>query len=427
MAAVGKPAPQPPSDLELERTVIGCALGGLKHATWMLANVPKAAFAMPVHQRLYEAIEEFARDGSEPDVLTIKTRLSFTHEYDEAMESVLGEALEHAWRHHNLRGYGRDLMGMYARRVLMERSITLHRQAGEDPDIEAVMASAFDLGRGVPSFGTDTCRTGQIDIDLPENRLPGIPSLFPSLNSALSGGGYYVGEPSLIVARRGEGKTAFMTDGCLFAAQKGFKSAYATLEMPAVKVQRRMVQNLSGWTEPPMLSLTESGIYEDAKQRVKDLNIPIYDPSAKHGGDRTIEGLIAWAVDLHDMCGLDVLWVDYVQKLNSNAKRFDNRTRELDHIADELEWIAKRLGIAIIQASQITEDVGKVGTGRSKDSRKFEDNAALILYPKRKAGETETRVVVGKNRHGEEKILSLSWNGRYAKYEEPYDPYTDSD
>ncbi len=312
----------------------------------------------------------------------------------------------------------------------MLRSKSLYLAAKDGERLEDALGQAFDLPRGLPSAGTDTVRTSEIDPDDESHVQRGVTSGILSLDLVCPGGGYYVAEPSLVVASRGGGKTAWMVNSCVAGARAGHKAGYATLEMPAAKIVRRMVQSICGWSHRPGLSGKLQAEYDRAKQAVRDLDIPIYDPSGRAGGDRTVEGLVAWAVDLKSTRGLDCLYVDYVQKLSSSARRFDNRTRELDHVADELEWLAKRAGVAIVQGSQLTADPTGKGLGRAKDSIRFEDNAALVLQPKRDKEGDGARVTVTKNRHGEEPSLPLKWNRMHVRYEDEggaYDPYADND
>lgn len=402
--------------LTMERALIGSTFGGKRYARWVVANVPRNAFILPAHVMIFDAVCDLTKDSVELDEVNVRMWMQLKGSLEKAGGvDYLTVVMENALLHSNYRDYAGTVVDAYARRQIKKRALDLLDQPADTP-VGELKAKCFDIGRSLDGQGTDTLLSSQVDTEAVESLLPQMPTGIRALDR-ITDGGYYGGEMNLVIGERGLGKTSWMVMGACTAAKQKQKVGYATLEMPAVHLQRRMEQFVSGWGKRPSISGQCIAEFEAGKDEVQAYDIRWYDPSNDRGADRTIERLIAWAVDVHDSIGIDVLFVDYGQKLYTTRKG-ENRTRELDFVADELEWVAKRLRIPVIVASQLTQDASGKTPGRSKDCIRFEDNAALVLYLQRNRETGASKCQVGKNRHGIEETVDLKFDPIRIRYSE---------
>lgn len=115
--------------------------------------------------------------------------------------------------------------------------------------------------------------------------------------------------------------------------------------------------------------------------------------------------------------GIKVLFIDYLQKMNT-AKKSENRNRELGTITGIAKEIAKELNIAVVMLSQLNRDTlknnrNKPNIGQLRDSGEIEadaDGVVLIHRPEKDGfkdfadGQTSSgraRLLIEKQRNGE--------------------------
>jgi replicative DNA helicase len=420
---------EPRHSEEAERALLGSAFRSTIAARWLAAKIPPEAFYRPAHRKIAEAIHalvrlDFGFEDDAPQVIQTYLQnegdpkdvggLEYLRQIDQYMPSGA-----------NVRHFGEQVLTHYQMRTYQERAAKLWNVA-QNGRPDKAHELAFGIGRNVVGIGTDTLRSSEIDIDDQNEQVRGVTTGIYPVDQACQGFGYYSGEVSVIVGKRGTGKTAWMVNSAIAAARAGNRVGYVTLEMPAVAIQRRMVQSLCGWSKRPDFSLQELADYDEAKKQVEGWDVSFYQHTKRKNGDRTVESVCAWAMEVKDTLGLGVLFVDYAQKLQT-ARKMENRTRELDYIADELDDLAKRIDCPVIVGSQASEVPGSK-EWRTKDSIKFEDNAALVLYVQRDPQDwTKATAKIGKNRHGEDGIkFPLTFNGRFVRYEcWEEDPYAE--
>jgi replicative DNA helicase len=266
--------------------------------------------------------------------------------------------------------------------------------------------------------------SGEFDFTKLGQVAPGVPTPWESLNAACRKAGWYFGESAIVMGNRGTGKTGTMIHAAFTAFKHGYKPAYATLEMTYEEVVKRQIRCLCGDDEPPRDTLRYAA-FQAAVERVQAMNMPIYDPRQMVGGDRSVEKLVSWAYDIRTTHGVDILFVDYAQKLVSKRKS-EGRTREMDYCADMIDDLTKQTGMAAVVGSQRTEDQNTKGAWRSKDSIKWEDNAALVVQLRKPKESDDAKINVSKNRNGREPNFPVKFIGPEVKYvETDYDPFAD--
>ena len=191
---------------------------------------------------------------------------------------------------------------------------------------------------------------GALDQLDPLTRVPPIPTGIPSLDAHL-GGGLFKGRCYCTAGRPGMGKTAFMVAKALSAAQSGAKVAFFSLEMTASEIAMRCIAMLTGINGLKL----QSGRVDadgDEMERVLDAADVLAKLPIKFNPWYQAEGIIASSTALKAEDGLDVVFIDYLQ-LMETVRNSENRNLEIGTITRRLKNAAKELGIAIDMGSQL--------------------------------------------------------------------------
>lgn len=415
----------------LETAVLGCMIVHQSAAQWAVANLSPHHFVREKHRHIFKAICDVRAEGLDADLPQVCERLKVLQKLEwcggengiiQVCEYVVaGESVRM-----KVREYSQKLSEYYVRREIWKRCNRLAKHALEGTASGVKLLDwAYNVPRQLANVGSETYLTSAFDPSEGAG-LTGVTTGLQMIDKHVGSGavGYPRGNISMIGSRRGGGKTGFMVGSLVAARRAGHKVAYATLEMRGRAIANRMVQSLCGWDRCPNVDEVAKE-WHKAVQRVRNWDIPMWDPTGKRGAEKSVNALVAWAIDLYDTKGFDILYVDYFQLLTAKG-RFDNRTRELDHVADELMWLAQQLGVAVVVGSQLTK-IENGGGVRAKDSIKIEDNAELVLYLTREKDQvgrllTPATISVSKSRHGQEGIEDASWNRRFVRFEEVGNP-----
>jgi replicative DNA helicase len=132
--------------------------------------------------------------------------------------------------------------------------------------------------------------------------------------------------------------------------------------------------------------------------------------------------------------GLDVLFVDYIQLIKSQAMKGRTREQEVAEISRTLKLLAKDLSITVVALAQLSRGVESRQDKRPmlsdlRESGAIEQDADVIIFPYRPAYysrddfnanmQEEAELVVGKNRHGEAPVINCMftpWLAKYSQY-----------
>lgn len=218
---------------------------------------------------------------------------------------------------------------------------------------------------------------------------------FSELDSLMCGG-LTKGELTIIGARPGKGKSAFMLSVGMNAAERGANIGYFSLEMSAVQIAQRILAATSSvsitrqrlgrdamedkdweYLTDGMSTLTEKGIAE---------RLHIYEAY-----NLTIERLgniVRHAVQRGE---IDLLIVDYIQLMRTNEKA-EKEYERIGKISKGMKQLALALNIPILTAAQVRrqsqEDSKKGGRAPtldelrgSGDLEQDADNVLLIHSP----------------------------------------------
>jgi len=124
---------------------------------------------------------------------------------------------------------------------------------------------------------------------------------------------------------------------------------------------------------------------------------------------------------------IDIVIVDYLQLMNTN-ERFNNMNAKITVISRYLKEIAKEFNVPVIALSQLSRKTEQRQDKRPKlsdlrESGAIEQDADMVLflyregYYNKKKDESETEIIISKNRNGPTGIVKLTFFLEYGKFE----------
>ena len=252
-------------------------------------------------------------------------------------------------------------------------------------------------------------------------KAPGISWMFKSLDASV--GRLQPGDYVLIGARPSVGKTQLMLEVALRMAKFGFNVLFASAEMLESGILQRTVSIEAGIhlkkIRQGFLSSDEIGKASTTAAMISELPIHfLY-------GRRTSASIYNVASRMKKGMGLDVVFVDYAQKLRDcHEREFGNNGNErVSYVSSTLDLIAKDLEVPIVVASQLNrESERRPGKWPQlsdlRDSGALEQDADIVMLLHREENE-ETKslrntliIKPAKIRQGgEAMVVELLFNG----------------
>ena len=170
------------------------------------------------------------------------------------------------------------------------------------------------------------------------------------------GGGLRVGSQYVMGGRPGHGKTALALAIALTVAERGDPVVLISCEMPLRQIMSRAVAQLTrldtGRVERNELTSAEEwSLAVEARHRIESMPLVLDDrPGATL---RQIRSTIRRATSMLGAAPRLVV-VDYVQILDGERSRGENRENEIRNLSTGLMWLAKEFGCATLVLSQLT-------------------------------------------------------------------------
>ena len=430
----------PPHNIENEQSVLGSLLID-RDAIIQIAPILKYQdFYQPSHGVIYQAISDLYTRQEPADVITLSDELARRDKLDAvggvsyltSLVSVVPTAVH---------------VTFYAEKV--ERDATLRRliEAGTKvvgigyrEQIEA--QDALDEAEQV-IFDVSEKRTPRGFIPVKDvldelfdtmneggGRVQGVPTGFIGLDRVL--GGLQRSDLIIIAARPSVGKTALALSMAYNAAVLHHKIVgFISLEMSAQQIVQRLLAAETGINSHRLrmgqINDDEWGSISRAYGKLSEANIFIDD-----GGSSTVNDVRTKARRLQAEFGMDVLFIDYLQLMQS--RRSDNRVQEISEISRGLKQLARELNIPVVALSQLSRAVENRSGHKPllsdlRESGSIEQDADVVMLIYREDRydlETERKglaeINIAKHRNGSTETVSLRFfeaTTRFADLE-PY-------
>lgn len=401
---------QPPHSMEAEQSLLGGILVNNDAMHHINTSLHAEHFYVPVHQRIFAAIQSFFDKGLIANPITLKHHF----DQDEALKEqgggvYLAKLAAAATGVINVRDYSQIIYDHAQKRSLItigEEVVNIAYKSDLDlpatAQIEEAEQKLFNLAsEGSSEKSFRHLRSSMVDaisrIDHAyrnSDRVLGVPTKLTDLDKML--GGMHKSDLIILAGRPSMGKTALATSIAHYASQsfheeelknpgeKPKSVGFFSLEMSAEQLASRLLAGATGISSSKLrkgdMSQDEFGILVKESNALSQLPFHIDDTPAL-----SISALRARARRLKRVHNLGMLVVDYLQLVRGSSSKQENRVQEISEITQGLKAIAKELDIPVIALSQLSRAVEQRDDKRPqlsdlRESGSIEQDADVVLF-----------------------------------------------
>ncbi|MDI6901836.1 MAG: replicative DNA helicase [Anaerosomatales bacterium] len=448
MAGSGTRNPEervPPHNLEAEQSVLGSMLLSADATETCLRMLSRDDFYRPAHGYVFDAINDLNGRGEPVDQITVADRLEAMEKLDVAggkpylldLASVVPTAA-------NAAHYAEIVKRTSMLRQLIGAATFISAECYRNPDdIDAVVEDSeraiFNVTNKRVSSNfrnlEDLMKTGFDQIEKLYDRkehITGVPTGFEDLDKILAG--LHRGDLIILAARPSVGKTAFALNMAVNAAKKGHPTAVFSLEMSSEQlVQRILCSEARIDSQRLRTGYLKDSDWPQIMQAMGRLhNIPLWVDDTPSISILEVRAKARRLLrDKED--GLII--VDYLQLMQPQNRRSENRQVEIAEISRGLKILAKELNVPIIALSQLSRAVEQRTSKRPvlsdlRESGAIEQDADVVMFIHRDVYEStsddgdrsgmppkgEAEVIVAKHRNGPTDSCHVAYLSNYTKF-----------
>lgn len=454
---------------EVEQALLGALLLNNQASERIEVNLTSEHFLVPVHGRIFSAIQTLMEKGQIANPLTLKP----VFDGDEALDEVGGAGylaglVAAAPSIIAVPDYAKTVADNFMRRELAEIGDTIayeavNPQIGVDPSaqIEDAEKMLFDLAEaGSQDKGFETISEASAraiktinDAFKGGDGLTGVRSHLIDLDNMM--GGFQNSDLIILAARPAMGKTALATNIAISAASdKEDPKAVClfSLEMASDQLANRVIADIAGVPSDLLrrgkVSAKQVEEAVRASQTLKDVPLMIDDTPAL-----SVSAIRTRARRLKRRSGLSLVIVDYLQLMKASG-RTENRVQEVTQISQGLKAMAKELNVPVIALSQLSRAVEQRDDKRPllsdlRESGSIEQDADVVMFlyreeyylskaaPEPRSGENKVafserlerwersisekagiaELIIAKQRHGPTGVVNLRFDANTTKFE----------
>ena len=453
-----------PNNIEAEQAVIGSILVTNEIFDEISVIISSMNFYDPMHQKIYEAIENLVYKGMLANPITLKNY--FEDEKDDLdVPEYLVKITKFSTSVRQATEYSKIIYDMFVRRELIkisEQTIDSAKLNDLDTNGQTIIENSerllFDLAEK-GSFNSSLLKFDEAvkqTIEMAsaayknEEGIVGVPTGLRDLDDRL--GGLHQSDLIIIAGRPSMGKTSLATNIAFNAAQKlqesGKKStiAFFSLEMSSEQLSTRILAEQarirSNDIRRGKISDEQFDKFLETSKNISELPLyidetPAISIAAMSNRSRRIKRLF----------GLDMIIVDYIQLMKGTSFNKDGRVQEISQITQGLKAIAKELSIPVVALSQLSRQVEqrddhKPQLSDLRESGSIEQDADVVMfvyregyYLQRKEPREATvehaewqakmnevahlaEIIIGKQRHGPTGKVSLEFEEQFTKFKD---------
>lgn len=299
--------------------------------------------------------------------------------------------------------------------------------------IEEAEKSIFDITQGRHRSGFAPLKNVLLDsfakieeMAANQGELTGLTTGFIDIDNKLSG--MQKSDLILLAARPSMGKTALGINIATNAALKAEASvAIFSLEMSKEQLVQRMISSVA---HVDLQKIISGNLNEEEWIQIIDAMGPL--SQAKVFIDDTagisLTEMKAKCRRLKIENGLDLVLIDYLQLMQLNSNRYENRQQEISAISRGLKALAKEMECPVIALSQLSRAPELRADHRPilsdlRESGAIEQDADVVLFlyrdeyyhedsDKKNIGE----VIIAKHRNGPTGTVELVWKKEFTKF-----------
>jgi replicative DNA helicase len=461
-----------PHNLEAEQDLLGALLYDNAVVERINDRLRGAHFYEPFHQRLFDAILQASAAGRSASPTLLATTLAGDEAFNQfGGLAYLNRLVERAPPVRVAVDFSRAIYDLAVRRDLIRIGAEIAKEA-EDTSVPAAdhlakaegalfaLAETGEQGKGVATFAE--ALDGAIEqaeaAYRRDGQLTGLATDLVDLDQKL--GGLHPSDLLILAGRPSMGKTALATNIAFNVAKKwrgepdpdapggmrtiaGGRVFVASLEMSKEQLALRIVSDAAGVSNDRirkgLITPDQFADLKDAQAMLRDIPLHIDET-----GGINIARLCAKARRQHRKTGLDLIVIDYLQLITTDAKG-GNRVQEVSQITGALKALAKELNVPVLALSQLSRQVEAREDKRPmlsdlRESGSIEQDADCVMFVYRdayylsraepKPGSDEhlkwtealqqcqgqAEVIIGKQRHGPIGTVRLSFHEDTTKF-----------
>ena len=252
----------------------------------------------------------------------------------------------------------------------------------------------------------------------------GISGLSTGINPLdVSTQGLQNGDLVIVAGRSSMGKTSAAIQMALAAAMDGLPVLFESLEMSGEQIGLRKLSNLACID---LKNLVHGKPMMEMEYERMNAGLGRLHTSKLHVDDQggvTVQQIRAKAKQHKAKHGLRLLVIDQLSHIKYNK---DKRHEAYGDITKALKSLAKELQIPVVLLHQLNRNTAQEGRRPQlhdlKDSGSIEEDADMVLlihrpgYYDDRLNQTETEIIIAKNRMGPRETIQCGWLGEYAKF-----------
>ena len=450
-----------PNNIEAEQSVIGSILLTNEIFDDVNAIISHVNFYDPMHQKIFNAIENLIYKGMLANPITLKNY--FENEKDDInIPEYLVKITKFSTSSRQAIEYSKIIYDMYVRRELVkisENTIDTAKQNDLNVSGQKIIENSekllFDLAEK-GSFSSSLIKFEEamrFTIEMASNAykneggIVGVPTGLTDLDDRL--GGLHNSDLVIIAGRPSMGKTALATNIAFYAAKKiqesGKKSsiAFFSLEMSSEQLSTRILAEQSKIKSNDIRrGRISDEQFDKFIQTSKDISeLPLYIDETPA---ISIAALSNRSRRIKRLYGLDMIVVDYIQLMSATNRR-DGRVQEISEITQGLKALAKELNVPVLALSQLSRaveqrDDKKPQLADLRESGSIEQDADVEIFVFRQAYYLERKeptlgsiehaewrqkmdeitnladIMISKQRHGPTGNVKVEFEAMYTKF-----------
>jgi len=453
-----------PNNIEAEQAVIGSILVTNEIFDEISTIISNINFYDPMHQKIYNAIENLIYKGMLANPITLKNY--FENEKDELnVPEYLIKITKFSTSVRQAIEYSKIIYDMFVRREL----IKISEQTIDNAKINDLNTNGQNIIENSEKLLFDLAEKGSFNSSLikfddamkqtiemasaaykNEGGIVGVPTGLRDLDDKL--GGFHNSDLIIIAGRPSMGKTSLATNIAFNAAKyiqdnsKKSSVAFFSLEMSSEQLSTRILSEQakigSNDIRRGRISDEQFDQFLETSKNIAELPLFIDETPAI-----SIAAMSNRARRIKRLHGLEMIVVDYIQLMKGTTSNKDGRVQEISQITQGLKAIAKELGVPVVALSQLSRQVEqrddhKPQLADLRESGSIEQDADVVMfvyregyYLQRKEPREATvehaewqakmnevahlaEIIIGKQRHGPIGKVTLEFEERFTKFKD---------
>jgi replicative DNA helicase len=436
----------PPQAVDLEEVVLGALMLEKEAVNAVIDILTPEAFYKEAHQKIFKAIKDLFGKSEPIDILTVTNQLRSTGELEVVGGAYyISQLTNRVVSAANIEYHARIIMQKHIQRELIVISSEMIHDAFEDTtDVFELLDTAenklFKVGENNLRRSYDSMQdlVSKAIVEIQnakntDNKLRGVPSGYTELDRITQG--WQKSDLIILAARPSMGKTAFALNLARNAAVDFKKPVvFFSLEMSSVQLVTRLISTETSLTADKLRSGNlEEYEWQQLNTKVTPLvDAPIFIDDTPQLSVFELRAKCRRLKQQHD---IQMVFIDYLQLMNTRGENKGNRVQEISTISHSLKSLAKELEIPVLALSQLSRSVEQRPGSKKpilsdlRESGAIEQDADMVMfiyrpeYYKNDIQDAElpkgfTIVDIAKHRNGKLGEVNLRFVGQYARFEE---------